>query len=108
MCLYALELSRVQLFATPWTVTHEASLSKEVSRQEYCSGLEFPTPGDLPNPGTESVTLVSSVLAGGFFTTVPPGKLIVLKLLLHLLIQLFFSIVLISCMYIHNHNIFWI
>ena len=69
MCLYALELSRVQLFATPWTVTHEASLSKEVSRQEYCSGLEFPTPGDLPNPGTESVTLVSSVLAGGFFTT---------------------------------------
>ena len=66
----------------------------EVSRQEYWSGLAFPTPEDLPNPGIESVTLASSVLAGGFFTTVPPGKLIVLKLLLNLLIQLCFSIVL--------------
>ena len=39
------------------------------SRQEYWSGLPFPTPGDLPNPGIEPMSLASSVLAGGFFTT---------------------------------------
>ena len=38
---------------TPWTVAHQAPLSMEFSRQEYWSGLLFPTPGDLPNPGTE-------------------------------------------------------
>ena len=43
----------------------------EFSRQEYWSGLPFPTPGDLPCSGTESV---SPVLAGGFFTTAPPGN----------------------------------
>ena len=47
--------------------------SMEFSRQEYWSGLPFPTSGDLPNPGIESVSLVSA-LAGGFFTTAPPGK----------------------------------
>ena len=44
-------LSCVQLFATPWTVAHQASLSMGFSRQEYWSGLPFPSPGDLPNPG---------------------------------------------------------
>ena len=44
-------LSRVQLFATPWTVAHQAPLSMEFSRAEYWSGLPFPSPGDLPNPG---------------------------------------------------------
>ena len=44
-------LSRVQLFATPWTVAYEAPLSIEFSRQEYWSGLPFPSPGDLPYPG---------------------------------------------------------
>ena len=44
-------LSRVQLFATHWTVAHEASLSVEFSRQEYWSGLPFPSPGDFPDPG---------------------------------------------------------
>ena len=43
----------------------------EFSRQEYWSGLPFPVPGDLPNPGMESA---SPALAGGFFTTEPPGK----------------------------------
>ena len=43
----------VQLFATPWTVAHQAPLSMEFSRQEYWSGLPFPSPGDLPNPGIE-------------------------------------------------------
>ena len=46
-------LSRVQLFATAWTVAHQAPPSMEFSRQEYWSGLPFPSPGDLPNPGIE-------------------------------------------------------
>ena len=46
-------LSRVQLFATPWTVAHQAPQSMEFSRQEYRSGLPFPSPGDLPDPGIE-------------------------------------------------------
>ena len=45
--------SRVWLFATPWTVACQAPLSTEFSRQEYWSGLPFPSPGDLPNPGAE-------------------------------------------------------
>ena len=43
--------SHVQLFATPWTVAHEAPPTMGFSRQEYWSGLPFPSPGDLPNPG---------------------------------------------------------
>ena len=46
-------LSRVQLFVTPWTVAHQASLSMGFSRQEYWSGLPFPSPEDLPDPGIE-------------------------------------------------------
>ena len=46
-------LSRVQLFATPWTVAHQAPPSMGFFRQEYWSGLLFPSPGDLPDPGTE-------------------------------------------------------
>ena len=46
-------LSRVWLFATPWTVTCQAPLSMGFSKQEYWSGLSFPSPGDLPNPGIE-------------------------------------------------------
>ena len=57
--------------ATPWTVTLQAPLSVEFSRQEYWSGLPFPSPGDLPDPGMEPM---SSALAGEFFTTEPPGK----------------------------------
>ena len=56
---------------TPWTVTCQTPLSMEFSRQEYWSGLLFPPPGDLPNPGTEPM---SPALAGGFFTTEPLGK----------------------------------
>ena len=43
-------LSHVRLFETPWTIAHQAPLSMEFSRQEYWSGLPFPSPGDLPNP----------------------------------------------------------
>ena len=46
-------LSRIRLFATPWTVAHQAPLSMGFSRQEYWSGLPFPSPGDLPYPGIE-------------------------------------------------------
>ena len=46
-------LSRVQLFGTPWTVAFQDPQSMEFSRQEYWSGLPFPSPGDLPDPGTE-------------------------------------------------------
>ena len=46
-------LSRVRLFATLWTVAYQAPLSMGFARQEYRSGLPFPPPGDLPNPGIE-------------------------------------------------------
>ena len=46
-------LSHVRLFATPWTVAHQAPPSVGFSRQEYWSGLPFPSPGDLPDPGIE-------------------------------------------------------
>ena len=64
-------LSRVQLFVTPWTVAYQAPLSMEFSRQEYWSGLPFPSPGDLPHPGIEprSPTLQADVLVSE-----PPGK----------------------------------
>ena len=59
---------------TLWTVACEVPLSMESSKHEYWSGLPFPTPGDLLNPGFESMSLASPALAGGFFTTEPPGK----------------------------------
>ena len=46
-------LSHVQLFATPWTVASQVPPSMGFSRQEYCNGLPFPSPGDLPDPGIE-------------------------------------------------------
>ena len=64
-------LSRVRLFATLWTVAYQAPPSVEFSRQEYWSGLPFPSPGYLPNPGIEprSPTLEEDAL-----TSEPPGK----------------------------------
>ena len=64
-------LSHVQLFAIPQTVARQIPLSMEFSRQEYWSGLTFPTPGDLPNPGIEPT---SPALAGRFFTTAHLGS----------------------------------
>ena len=64
-------LSHVQLFVTPWTAARQAPLSMEFSRQEYWSGLPFPTPGDFPDLEIE---LKSPALAGGFFTAETPGK----------------------------------
>ena len=54
--------SRVQLFATLWTVACQAPLSMEFSKQEYWSGLPFPSPGDLPNSGIEPVFPVAPAL----------------------------------------------
>ena len=56
---------------TPWTVAHQAPLSMGFPRQEYWSGLPFPPPGDLPDPGIEPE---SPALVGRFFNTVPSGK----------------------------------
>ena len=59
-------------FVTLWAVAHQIPLPMEFSRQEYWSGVPFPPPGDLPDPGIKSLYLASPVLAGGFFTAVPP------------------------------------
>ena len=56
---------------TPWTTAHQAPLSMGFPRQEYWSGLLFPPPGDLPDPGIEPM---SPELADGFFSTEPPGN----------------------------------
>ena len=64
-------LSRVRLFANLWTVAHQAPLSLGFSRQEYWSGLPFPSPGDLPNPGIEPG---SPALQADSLPSEPPGK----------------------------------
>ena len=64
-------LSRVQLFATPWTVAYQAPLSMRFSRQESWSGLPFPSPGDLPNPGIEPG---SPALWTDALPSEPPGQ----------------------------------
>ena len=51
------ELSCVHVFATPWTVALQAPLTMDFSRLEYWSGLPFPSPGDLPDPGIEPPSL---------------------------------------------------
>ena len=63
-------LSRVQLFGTPWTVAYQAPLSMGISRQEYWSGLPFPSP-DLPDPGIEPG---SPALKADTLLSKPPGK----------------------------------
>ena len=68
-CAVLSHFSCIKLFATPWTVAHQALLSMGFSRQEYWSGLRCPPPGDLPNSGIEPVSLTYPALASGFFTT---------------------------------------
>ena len=74
MCVFAQSLNCVQLSETTWAVTHQAPLSMRFPRSEYWSGLPFPSPGDLPNPGIKTTSPASPALAGGFFTTEPPEK----------------------------------
>ena len=64
-------LSHVRLFATPWTVAHQVPPPMGFSRQEYWSGLPFPSPGDLPDPGIESR---SPALQADALTSEPPGQ----------------------------------
>ena len=59
---------------THWTVACQAPLPLGSSWREYWSGLPFPFPGDLPDPGIEPVSPASPALAGGLFTTKPPGN----------------------------------
>ena len=61
----------IQDLATPWTVAYQASLSMGFSRQEYWSGLPFPSPGDLPDPGIEPE---SPALQADALPSEPPGK----------------------------------
>ena len=64
-------LIRIRLFATRWTVAYQASLSMGFSRQEYWSGLPFPSPGDLPGSGIEPR---SPSLQADALPSEPPGK----------------------------------
>ena len=85
MCIYTYEyiyvcvcivvvLNHVWFFVTTGAIDHRAPLSMGFPRQEYCSGLPYPSPGDLPDTGIEPASLASPALAGRFFTNEPPGK----------------------------------
>ena len=69
VCVCTQSVSCVWLFMIPWTVAHQAPLSMGFFRQEYWSGLPFPSPGELPYPGIKPMFLLSPALAGSFFTT---------------------------------------
>ena len=78
LCVYVCVCSVMSNFLqTPWTQAQQTPLSMEFSRQEYWSGLLCPLPGDLPDPGIKLQSPASPALAGGFFTTVLPGKPII-------------------------------
>ena len=66
--MHAQLLSHVGLLAIPWTIARQAPLSMEFYRQEYWSGLPFPSPEDLSDPVIEPASLMSPPLAGSFFT----------------------------------------
>ena len=68
--------SLVRLFMTPWTVAYQASPSMGFSRQEYWSGVPFPSPGDLPNPGIKPG---SPSLQADTLPSEPPGKLLLVN-----------------------------
>ena len=68
-CAMLNHFSCIQLFVILWTVTLQAPLSMGFSRQDYWSCLPCPSPGHLPNPGIEPMSLMSPALAGRFFTT---------------------------------------
>ena len=93
VCIYMCTclLSRVWLFATLWAVAHQAPLSVEFSKQENWSGLPFPPPVDLTDPGVEPASLASPALARGFFTAAPPGKLCIYIRLCILIVHFFWQ-----------------
>ena len=67
-------LSHVRLFVIPWTVAHQAPLSMGFPRQEHWSGLPFPPPGDLPDPGIEPASPTSPALQADSLPLEPLGK----------------------------------
>ena len=73
VCVCVCVPSHVQLFVTPWTVARQTPLSVNFP-QGYWSGLPFPPPGDLPNPGIEPTSPGSPALAGVFFITAHLGS----------------------------------
>ena len=76
-------LSRVRLFTTPWTVAYQAPPSMGFSRQECWSGLPFPSPGDLPNPGIKPG---SPALQADVLPSEPPGKPIYMYICIYICI----------------------
>ena len=72
--LCAQSITCFRLFTTPWTGARQATLSFEFFRQIDWSGLSFPPPENLPNPGIKLASLASPTLTGGFFSTESPGK----------------------------------
>ena len=72
VCVYY-SRSCVHFFVTSWTIAHQAPLSMGFSRREYWSGLPFPSPGDLPDPGIKPASLASPALACSLLSE-PPGK----------------------------------
>ena len=77
----ALSLSRVRLFATPWTVAHQAPLSIGFSRQQYWSGVHALLQGIFPGINSHFLHLVT--LAGKFSSTEPPGKPLTIHINVH-------------------------
>ena len=74
VCVHVQLFCCVQLFANPCAVAYQAPLYMDCSRQEYWSGLPFPSPGKLPDPVIELMSPVSPASAGRLITTKPPGK----------------------------------
>ena len=98
-------LSHVRLFATPWTVAYQAPLSIGFSRQQYWSGLPFPSPRDLPNPRIESGSPTSQT---DTLPSEPPGKsdrftLFFLKVSRHSIAWIYYN----KCSYLFNTIIFF-
>ena len=81
MCIYAQSCSA---FCDLWTVAHQAALSVGLSRQEYWSELQFPTPEDLPTPGIKSV---SPALQADSLSAEPQGKLKITEVVCHSVLQ---------------------
>ena len=76
-CPFSQSISHVSLSAIQWTVAHQAPLSMGFSRQEYQSGLPWPSPGDLPDPGIEPASPVSPALQADSLPLNHGGKLAV-------------------------------
>ena len=101
VCVYSVMSN---FFATPWTVVHQAPLSMGFPRPEYWSGLPFPPPGELPNPGIEPMSPASPALQVSSFTTKPVFFLLQMKMsLFHKISQNQMSIMsmLISCLLVN-------